>query len=89
MKTSSKLEPDLPDAHRSDGDGGYRDGGYKEEETRDIIRAAIAIAAKRRVIFMRLRQALQNNEPAEAIKLAKELCGVDEQACNRTDSSIN
>ena len=55
----------------------------------DIMRAALAIAAKRRGILLRLRQALQNEDVAETIKLAKELCGLDDQGRNRTDSSIH
>lgn len=58
-------------------------------EITDLMRAALAIAAKRKGVLIRLRQALQKDDLTEVIKLAKELCGIDEQGCNRTDSRLN
>jgi hypothetical protein len=61
----------------------------ENSEVKAIIEAALAVASKRRDILMRLREALLNNNFPEALNLAKELCGLDEQRCNRTDSRIN
>ena len=54
-----------------------------------ILEAALKVATNRRAILIRLREALQNDNVAEAIKLAKELCGIDDQGCNRTDSRVH
>jgi hypothetical protein len=65
------------------------DRSKNRSESGDIMRAALAIAAKRKGVLLRMRQALQNDDLSEVVKLAKELCGIDEQGCNRTDSRIN
>lgn len=53
------------------------------------MRAALAIAAKRRGLLLKLREALHKDDLSEVVKIAKELCGIDEQGSNRTDSRIN
>jgi hypothetical protein len=56
----------------------------------DLVSTALAIAKKRRDTSERLREALKKGETAEALKLAKQLCGVDdEEESPGTHSSIN
>ncbi len=50
----------------------------KQVEIKQILHAALTIAARRREILLRLRKALEKNNVEEAIKLAKELCGLNE-----------
>lgn len=54
------------------------DRSNTESEVKHIARAAIAIAARRKELLLRLRAALKESDLAEAIKLAKELCGLDD-----------
>jgi len=54
------------------------DCSKKEVEIKQIVQAALTIASRRREILLRLRKALEKNNVQEAIKLAKELCGIDE-----------
>lgn len=67
----------------------FMDRSKSVSEIGDIMRAALAIAAKRKGVLLKLRQALQKDDLSEVVKLAKELCGIDEQGSNRTDSRIN
>lgn len=67
----------------------FMDRSKNRSEIGDIMRAALAIAAKRRGLLLKLREALQKNDVSEVVKIAKELCGIDEQGSNRTDSRIN
>lgn len=57
----------------------FMDLERKEIDISHIVSAALAIAAKRREVLLRLREALQANDVAKAITLAKELCGLNEQ----------
>jgi hypothetical protein len=61
----------------------------KEIDTERLIQAALAVAHRRRELLMRLRSALQANEVEKAITLAKELCGLDDQGCDRTDPCLH
>ena len=54
------------------------DRSNTESEVKHIVRAATAIAARRKELLLRLRAALKESDLAEAIKLAKELCGLDD-----------
>jgi hypothetical protein len=65
------------------------DHSSKKIDVEHIIRAAMSIAARRRETLLRLREALKQHNDSEAIKLAKELCGLDDQGCDRTDSRIH
>jgi hypothetical protein len=54
---------------------------HREDEIniREAIQVALSIAARRQEILLSLREALKADDVARAIKLAKELCGIDEQ----------
>lgn len=67
----------------------FMDRSKNGSEIGDIMRAALAIAAKRRALLLKLREAVQKNDVSEVVKIAKELCGIDEQGSNRTDSRLN
>jgi len=54
------------------------DQSRKEVDLKRVVEAAINIAARRREILLQLRRALESNDVAEAIKLAKELCGLND-----------
>jgi hypothetical protein len=55
-----------------------------------LVDAAIEIAQRRRETLRRLRQALETSEDAEALNVARELCGMEnEQESHRTDTRIN
>lgn len=56
----------------------FMDRSKNQTDIGSIMRAALAIAAKRRSVLLRLREALEKEDVAEAIKLAKELCGLDD-----------
>lgn len=51
--------------------------------------AALEIAERRRNITAQLKEALRRQEQSEINRLAEELCGVDHEEGNRTDSSVN
>jgi hypothetical protein len=48
----------------------------KDIDVKQIVQAALSIAAKRRETLLQLKQALEAEDVAKAIKLAKELCGL-------------
>jgi len=48
----------------------------KDIDVKPIIQAALAIAARRRDTLLQLKQALEAEDVAKVIKLAKELCGL-------------
>ena len=52
------------------------DSSKEQLDIKHVVQAALAIASRRREILLRLRKALEANDVAEAIKLAKELCGL-------------
>jgi hypothetical protein len=58
--------------------------------TGSLIDTALEIAARRRETLARLREALKAGDDAKALRLAAELCGLDdEQKSHRTRKSIN
>lgn len=64
----------------------------KEEDTSltGVLDAALEIARKRGDTLVRLRAALEQGNDVEALKLARELCGLDhEQKSHRTRSRVN
>ena len=61
----------------------------KEIDIERLIQAALAVAHRRRELLVRLRSALEANEVEKAITLAKELCGLDDQGCDRTDPRLH
>ncbi len=55
-----------------------------------LVGAALEIARRRRETLARLRAALERGDDAEALRLAKELCGVEhEQKSDRTRPRLN
>ena len=63
---------------------------WTDAVTEGLIRTALAIASKRRDILERLREALQQGDNAQALELAKELCGgTHEEKSTRTDPCID
>jgi len=55
-----------------------------------LITTALEIARQRRQTLDRLREALQEGDDAEAISLARILCGLtNEQKSHRVDTSIH
>ncbi len=55
------------------------DSQQKEIDIEHIVRVALTIAAKRRELLLHLRKALDEDDTAKVITLAKELCGLNEQ----------
>lgn len=55
------------------------DSSKGQLDFRHLVQAALTIAARRREILLRLRKALEANDVQEAIKLAKELCGLNDK----------
>ncbi len=75
---------------RSEQDKEYRDSASGSLNLRGVLDAALAIARKRRDTLARLRAALENGNNSEALKLASQLCGLnDEQESHRTNPRIN
>ena len=57
---------------------------------RGLVEAALQIASRRLDVLGRLRTALVNHEDGEALRFARELCGLEtDEASNRTDSSLH
>jgi hypothetical protein len=60
------------------------------ESLSGLVDAALEIASRRRDTLARLREALKVGDEPNALKLAAELCGLDdEQQSHRTDKSVN
>ena len=55
------------------------DSQQQEMDIEHIVEVAIRIAARRKELLLRLRQALEASDTEKAITLAKELCGLHEQ----------
>lgn len=55
-----------------------------------LVEAALEISAKRRETLTRLRAALEHGNDAEALAIARGLCGVgDGKESHRADPSVN
>jgi len=54
------------------------DRSKEQLDIKHLIQAALTIAARRREILLRLKKALEANDVSEAIRLAKELCGLND-----------
>ena len=64
----------------------------KVEETNlaGLLDAALEIALRRRNTLLRLRAALEQGNDTQALKLARELCGIShEQESHRTHPRVN
>lgn len=62
----------------------------KDPSLTGVLDAALEIARRRRNTLARLRAALEQGDDTEALKLARELCGIDhEQKSHRTDTRVN
>ena len=62
----------------------------KDPSLTGLLDVALAIAAKRRDTLLRLRAALEQGDDVEALKLARELCGLNhEQESHRTHSRLD
>jgi len=48
------------------------------ESLSSVVEAALEIAARRRDTQLKLKSALEAGDDAEALRLAKQLCGVDD-----------
>jgi hypothetical protein len=48
----------------------------KAIDVKQVVTAALAVAAKRRELMLELRRALQAEDVGKVISLAKELCGL-------------
>jgi hypothetical protein len=60
------------------------------ESLSGLVDAALEISNRRRAILERMREAFELGKDQEALSLAKELCGVNnEQESNRADSRLN
>jgi hypothetical protein len=61
-----------------------------EANLNGVVTAALEIAAKRSETLARLRAAVKSGNDAEGLKIARELCGVDnEQKSDRTHPRVN
>jgi len=61
-----------------------------KESVNGILDAALEISARRAETLSRMRHALEQGDESEALSLAKELVGIDdEQKSNRIDTSVN
>ena len=70
---------------KMNGNNSEADGGLN-----GILDAALEIAQERRENLARLRTALENGNDPEALRLAKELCGLDnEKESRRNPSRLN
>ena len=54
-----------------------------------LVDAALEIANGRRETLRRLREALEAEDNTEALKLARKLCGLDDEESYRTDPRLN
>lgn len=54
-----------------------------------LVDAALEIANGRRETLRQLREALKAEDNTEALRLARRLCGLDEEESHRTDSRLN
>jgi hypothetical protein len=56
----------------------------------ELVERALEISANRRQTLERLRTALEQGNDAEALQIAKELCGLEnDQKCYRADPRVN
>ena len=60
-----------------------------EDNMRGLLEAALDISRKRRDILVKLKAALEAGDDIKALELARELCGVDYEKGNRTNSRVN
>lgn len=59
-------------------------------DLKGLLDAALEIGRKRNAVLQRMRSALERNDNVEALRLGKELCGLeDKKTSNRTDPGIN
>jgi hypothetical protein len=62
----------------------------EESALKGLVDAAIEIAEARRKILQRMRTALEAGDNAEALKFARELCGLNnEKASSRITPNLN
>jgi hypothetical protein len=55
-----------------------------------VFEAALEVGRRRRDLLEQMRKALENHNDQEALRLAKQLCGLeDEQKRNPTSAGIN
>ncbi|HEY2123512.1 MAG TPA: hypothetical protein VGH07_07945 [Chthoniobacterales bacterium] len=54
-----------------------------------LVDAAIEIADARRQILQRMRTALERGDITEALKFARELCGLEEKVSSRIAPNLN
>ena len=54
-----------------------------------VFEAAREIARQRREILVQLRAALESGDQPNITRFARELCGLNDEKSNRTDSCIN
>jgi hypothetical protein len=61
-----------------------------ERRLRGLLDAALEIASKRRETLDHLRAALESRDDAEALRFARQLCGLEnEETSNRVDPGFN
>ena len=54
-----------------------------------VVLAALEISQRRRDTMRRLKAALEGGDDAGALEIARELCGIDHDERNRTNTHIN
>ena len=66
-------------------------GVYSVREAEGLVNAALEISMRRRVVLGLMRKALESGDEGQALKFAKQLCGLEcgRETGHRTDSSIN
>ena len=61
----------------------------RQESVSGVVDVILAVAAERKSIQTRMRQALERRDDVLVLKLARELCGVSDEESNPTRPSIN
>ena len=55
----------------------------------EMIDKALAIGKKRRAILSQIREAIRANDREAVFQLARNLTGLSDEECDRTDSRLN
>jgi hypothetical protein len=58
-------------------------------DIKKIVQIALSVSERRKEVLLRLREALEANDVAKVITLAKELCGLYDQERHRADSRLD
>ena len=60
-----------------------------EQNITGAVDAILEVGRQRKAVLEQLRAALQSGNDLEALNLARQLCGLQNETCNRANSRLN